>query len=289
MTVDGLELLRPLKSNQRFESYEAKYKGRKVFAKHTKSGRTEVHLDFQVRNEEIVNKIGGQLIRAPKTILKTKEWLVAEWIDGEPLEAKVAIQSKAAAETLARVIYLFDSQISKDAQLREIFLPAGLRQRVSERIKPEIREASAELFEDSLNLFEKYSANLVPCLQDADVQPEHLLGDPKKPGAYVLIDSEHTNDHWPRYFDLANNYTKYWKRGNRTFSAQLLKSYLEINGVSETKVFEPFLASVIVRCLALHWEDDHDPGALATNVPRCQELLRLVGSSKDLSHLIYLD
>ena len=289
MTPDDLKLMRPLKSNQRFESYEAKYKGRRVFAKQARSERTAVHLDFQVRNGEIVNKIGGQLLRAPQTILKTKDWLVAEWIDGQPLEAKVATQPKAVAETLARVIYLFDSQISKDAQLREIFTPAGLRQRVDERIKPEIRKTSPGLFEDSLDLFEKYSAELAPCLQDADVQPEHLLSDPQKPGAYVLVDSEHMADHWPRYFDLANNYTKYWKRDNKSFSVELLKSYLKISSASDAEIFEPFLASVIVRCLALHWEDDHDPGALATNVPRCQELLRLVLSSKGLSHLIYLD
>lgn len=140
-----------------------------------------------------------------------------------------------------------------------------------------------------LSLFEKYASELVPCLQDADLQPEHLLSDINKQGAYVLIDSEHTADHWPRYFDLANNYTKYWKRDNKPFSAQLLKSYLKISGVSEIEISKPFLACVIVRCLALHWEDDHDPGALTTNAPRCQELLRLVCSFKGLSHLIYLD
>lgn len=289
MIPDDLKLLRPIKSSQRFESYEAKYKGRRVFAKHAISDRTMVHLESQVRNSEIINKIGGHLLRAPRTILKTDEWLVAEWIDGETLEHRVLTHPEAVAQILARVIYLFDSQISKDTKLREIFTPLGLRRRVKERIRPEILQASAELFEGVLSLFEKYSHKLVSCLQDADIQPEHLLRDPKNPDAYVLIDSEHTNDHWPRYFDLANNYTKYWKRDNKIFSAELLKSYLEISAVSEDEIFEPFIASVIVRCLALHWEDDHDPGALITNVSRSQELLRLVSSSKGLSHLIYLD
>jgi hypothetical protein len=284
--IDGLKTTRLLKTTERFESFEADLNGHRVFAKHAKSGNTAVHLKFQSKNSQTVDSIGAKLLRAPKILEINEEWIVTEWVDGSSLEAMVHAQPEHAAETLARIINIFDSQPDSTTPLRPIFTHDGLAERIRERIAPPIQQDAGQLFEESLARFREIQSKLKACLQDADVQPEHLFADPSSEAEYILIDSEHLNTHWPRFYDLANNYSKYWKRDNRTFASQTLKSYLSITSRQPEEIFEPLCASLIVRALALHWENDYDPGALDTNIPRSQSLLKRILQADSLNNLL---
>lgn len=284
--IEGLKIVRQLKKTERFESFEAEYKGQRAFAKKALSDNTAVHLVFQDRNSRTVDNIGNDLLRSPKVLARSDDWIVTEWVGGESVESLIQGSPEEAARITAKVINIFDSQPNADTPLREIFTFKGLSERIEQRIDGDIRRPAVKLFEDSLELFRDLAPKLQACLQDADVQPEHLFIDPDKNDSYILIDSEHLNTHWPRYYDLANNYSKYWKRDNRPFAAQILREYLTVSGQSAEEIFEPLCASLIVRSFALHWEKDYDPGALTTNIPRSQELLRLVLQADSLNNLL---
>ncbi|HVX58281.1 MAG TPA: hypothetical protein VG964_00920 [Candidatus Saccharimonadales bacterium] len=284
--ADDLKIIRELKKTERFESYEVEYKGKRAFAKHAASDNTAVHLIFQKKNSETVNNIGAELVRSPKILVKRDDWIVTEWVGGQPIESLIDTEPEKVARITAEVVNIFDSQPDSTTPLREIFTHAGLAKRVEERIHPNITTASAQLFDETIQKFRSYESKLQACLQDADVQPEHLFIDETGQAKYVLIDSEHLNTHWPRFYDLANNYSKYWKRDNRGFARLILKEYLEITNRSPEEIFEPLAACLIVRALALHWENDYDPGALDTNIPRSQELLKLILESEAIVDLL---
>ena len=285
--IAGLKLVREIKNNERFISYEAELGGKKVFAKRASGENTALHLRFQAKNMATVNEIGGRIFRAPAVLAADENWLVSEWIDGQTLEEQIDSQPKIAAEVVAKVAAVFDAQADAKIELRPIFTSSGLAKRVNERIESAVKVEADALFQASLKLFKSYQPSLKACLQDADVQPEHLFRDPTQAARYVLIDSEHLNQHWPRFYDLANNYSKFWKRDNRAFSKQILNEYVKLAGFSEQEIFKPLVASLIVRAFALHWEADYDPGALSTNIPRSQELLRACLAAKNLSDLLY--
>lgn len=284
--IESLKIIRQLKKTERFESFEAEYKGQRVFAKRAISDNTAVHLIFQERNSQAVNNIGTGILRSPKVLAKSEDWIVTEWVSGESVESFIRKDPEQAARITAQVINIFDSQPDADTPLREIFTFKGLSDRIEQRIDGDIRRPAVKLFEDSLELFKDLAPKLQACLQDADIQPEHLFLDPDKNDSYILIDSEHLNTHWPRYYDLANNYSKYWKRNNRPFAAKILREYLAVSGQSAEEIFEPLCASLIVRSFALHWENDYDPGAEDTNVPRSQELLVKILQANSLNNLL---
>lgn len=285
--IPDLKLGRTIKENDRYSSYEATLNGKKVFAKKANSQNTALHLNFQIKNSQVVNDIGKDLFRAPQVLASSEDWLVMEWIDGNTLEASVKQKPNRAAKAVAEVVARFDAQPDEDTELRPIFTASGLTKRVEQRISESTRASACGLLAMALERFSKLQPSLKACLQDADVQPEHLFIDPAKKAKYVLIDSEHLQSHWPRRYDLANNYSKYWKRSNRAFAGEILNQYVKVGDSTANQIFEPLIACLIVRAFALHWEADYDPGALDTNMPRSQELLKACIEAQHLSDLLY--
>lgn len=287
--IDGLKIIRTIQSTDRFDSYEAKYEGRKVFAKYAKTDKTKVLLGGLAKNSEVVNQVGKESstikFRAPKIYQQDPESVVTEWIEGESLGERMPRDPQFVADVLSQFLVVFDKQSVADQGFRQIFTQSGLAGRMAERIPENLPAEYSKVLSQAKDLFDELQAQLKPALQDADIKPDHIFGDPKKPDTYILVDSEHLSNQWPRFYDLANNFAKFWIRGQKDFSDLLLKTYLTVSGLSKDDLFKPMTVSLIVRGISLHWETDYDPGAQHYNIPRSQDMLKAVLAANNLDDL----
>lgn len=288
--IDGLKIVSTIQSTDRFDAYEAQLNGQKVFAKKAKSEKTSILLAGLQRNSGLINRFGDQTdfkFRAPKIYALQKDWIVTEWIAGNSLDTTVHKQSQKVANIMTDFFMVFDQEPVKKEGFRHIFTKEGLVERMNERLSSGLTTGENAILTEARQRFDQLQKTLVPRWQDADIKPDHIFPDPQRTHGFVLIDSEHLSNQWPRFFDLANNFVKYWIRGQREFSVNVIETFLNKSGVPKGALFNQFIASVIVRSIALHWEVDYDPGAKEYNVPRAQNLLDRVLSSNNLDDLLY--
>jgi len=288
--IDGLKIVKVIHSTDRFEAYEAEYEGQKAFAKKAKTDKTRALLAGLPENSEVVNDLGMKTdfkFRAPKIYRHKEDWIVTEWIDGVSLGSSVVSQPNYVADILSSFFTVFDEEAVADEGFRQIFTKTGLASRMTERLPASLSVEQKKTLTAAKNLFDSLHPTLVPALQDADIKPDHIFADPKNSGAYVLVDSEHLSNQWPRFFDLGNNIVKFWIRGQKEFSNILLKTFLAKSQISKENIFQPLLGTMIVRGIALHWEPDYDPGAESYNIPRAQEMLKACLAASNLEDLLY--
>jgi|GEM_PF-2138722 hypothetical protein len=289
--IDGLKTIRTIQSTDRFDAYEAQYQGRKVFAKKAKSEKTKALLAGLSKNSDVVNQLGKESttikFRAPEVYQSDEESIITEWIEGNSMEEFLQNDPRAIADVLSKFFVVFDEQSVADQGFRKIFTKNGLEGRMHERIPKDLDAEGREVLAAAKQLFDKLQPQLVPALQDADIRPDHIFSDPKKPGAYILVDSEHLGPQWPRFYDLGNNFAKFWVRQQKDFSVALLKAFLNRSGHSKEIVFRPLLATLIVRGISLHWEADYDPGAESYNIPRAEAMLKACLAANNLDDLLY--
>ena len=271
--IDGLKIIKIIHSTDRFDAYEARLDGHKVFAKKAKSDKTRELLAGLPKNSEIVNGLGkktGFKFRAPQIRQQKENWIITEWIDGESLGTRMLADPSYAADILARFFVVFDEETIAGEGFRQIFTKEGLAGRMTERLPTSLSVEQKKTLTAAKNLFDSLHSSLVPALQDADIKPDHIFAVPKNRGAYVLVDSEHLSNQWPRFFDLGNNFVKFWIRGQKEFSNLLLKTFIAKSQISEEVIFQPLLGTMIARGIALHWEVDYDLGAESYRIPRAQ-------------------
>ena len=288
--IDGLKIIKVIHSTDRFEAYEARLDGRKVFAKKAKNDKTRELLAGLPKNSGIVNGLGRKTdfkFRAPQIYQHQKDWIVTEWIDGMSLDGRGITQSNYVADILSSFFIVFDEETVTNEGFRQIFTKEGLGSRMAERLPTNLSVEEKKTLTAVKNLFDSLHDRLVPALQDADIKPDHIFVDPKNNGAYVLVDSEHLSNQWPRFFDLGNNFVKFWIRGQKEFSNLLLKTFLAKSQISKDIIFQPLLGTMLVRGIALHWEPDYDPGAESYNIPRAQEMLKACLGASNLDDLLY--
>ena len=286
--IDGLKIIKIIHSTDRFDAYEARLDGHKVFAKKAKSDKTRELLAGLPKNSEIVNGLGkktGFKFRAPQIRQQKENWIITEWIDGESLGTRMLADPSYAADILARFFVVFDEETIAGEGFRQIFTKEGLAGRMTERLPTSLSVEQKKTLTAAKNLFDSLHSSLVPALQDADIKPDHIFAVPKNRGAYVLVDSEHLSNQWPRFFDLGNNFVKFWIRGQKEFSNLLLKTFIAKSQISEEVIFQPLLGTMIARGIALHWEVDYDPGAESYNIPRAQKMLKICLAATNLDDL----
>lgn len=287
--IDGLKIIRTIQSTDRFEAYEAELGGQTVFAKKAKDEKTRELLLGLPKNSDTVNELGKKTdfsFRAPEVFKQKDDWLVTEWIDGRPLSEDINIDSSFVANILAQFFIVFDKEPVKSTGFRQIFTIAGLEGRMKERIPKKIAAEQSKVLTQAKKLFDELQPGLKPALQDADLKPDHIFRD-NKTDSYVLIDSEHLSDQWPRFFDLGNNFSKFWIRGQKEFSNTLLDAFVNKSRLDKEIIFRPMLATIIVRGIALHWEPDYDPGAQSYNIPRAQDMLKACIKARNIEDLLY--
>ncbi len=288
--IDGLKIIKTIHATDRFEAYEARLDGQKVFAKKAKNKKTRELLAGVPKNSEIVNKLGKKsdfIFRAPQVCGQENDWLVTEWINGKSLGEDVVSDPDFVAGVLTEFFIAFDNEQVKSKGFRQVFTNDGLKTRMEERITGKFTTEQKKVLAEAKKLFDGLQPALTPALQDADLKPDHIFRDNKKTGSYVLIDSEHLSDQWPRFFDLGNNFSKFWIRGQKEFSNTLLRTFLNKSFINEKTIFKPMLATLIVRGVALHWEPDYDPGAENYNIPRAQAMLRACLKARNIEDLLY--
>lgn len=288
--MDGLNIIRTIQSNERYDAFEAELDGRKVFAKQAKMSKTRELIAGLLKNSKIVNSLGEKTefkFRSPKVLKQEQDWVVTEWIDGQTLASKVEVQPEDVAKVLSDFFVVFDGEKVSAVGFRQIFTKDGLEQRMSERLPPSLGAQEKTVLAEAKKLFDKLWPSLNPALQDADIKPDHIFRDANKGGAYVLIDSEHLSSQWPRFYDLGNNFAKYWVRNQKDFSNQVLGAFLNKSQLAAEEIFQPFVVTLIVRGISMHWETDYDPGAERYNIPRSQDMLKVVLAANNLDDLLY--
>ncbi|MBI2009141.1 hypothetical protein HYS84_01875 [Candidatus Saccharibacteria bacterium] len=290
--LPGLKIIKTIQATDRFDAYEAEFEGQKVFAKKAKADKPAQLLACVPRNSEVVNKLGTKSdvikFRAPEICKQEGEWLITEWIDGQPLGDCLDKEKDFIAGVMADFFIAFDNEPVDDKGFRQIFIKTGLANRMQERLPDNLSTGQKSTLAEAKKLFDKIHGSLVPALQDADIKPDHVFKDQKEQDSYILVDSEHLSNQWPRFFDLGNNFVKFWIRGQKEFSNLLLKTFLAKSEISEEIVFQPLLGTMIVRGIALHWEVDYDPGAEQYNIPRAQKMLKICLKAKTLDDLLIL-
>jgi len=288
--IDGLKIIKVIHSTDRFEAYEAEYEGRKAFAKKAKADKPRELLARVPQNSEVANRMGRKTafkFRVPGIYQQKGDWLVTEWIEGDSLSPNVDTHSEAVAETLVKFLVVFDHQPVTNGEVRKTFKADSLTAYMAEKLPQDLSPEQKKIVAQAKKLFDKLQDSLVPSWQDGDIKPDHIFADPKNPGGFVLVDPEHLDPRWPRFYSLANNFAKYWVRGPKVFSKLLVVQFMEKSGLSEDTIFRPLLASIIVRGLSLHWEPDYDPGAESYNIPRAQEMLKACLGASNLDDLLY--
>ncbi len=290
--INGLNIIKTIQSNERYDAYEAELKGQRVFAKKAKTTKTKELISGVAKNSDIVNALGSSStdlpFRAPQILANEGGWLISEWIDGKSLDEDVILNPESVANTLTEFFIAFDNEPVKSKDFRQIFTKGGLESRMKERIPENLEVEQKKILEEAKKLFDKLQPELVPALQDADIKPDHIFNDPKNPGGYVLVDSEHLGSQWPRFYDLGNNFAKFWVRQQKTFSVVLLKTFLDRSGLAGDEIFKNLLATLLIRGISLHWETDYDPGARSYNIPRAQAMLKTCLKARNLDDLLYL-
>lgn len=288
--INGLKPIRTIQSTDRFDAYEAEYKGRRVFAKKAKTEKTKELLTGLSKNTDKVNELGKKTdfkFRAPQIYGQRGDWIVTEWIAGNSMGGQVSINPQKIAEVLASFFIVFDKEPAGLREFRRIFTKDGLANRMHERIHTSLDIEQQKTLLQAKKLFDELHGSLVSAWQDADIKPDHVFSDPKSSGAYVLVDSEHLSPQWPRFFDLANNFAKFWIRDQKNFSDTLVRVFLEKSKIPDQLIFKPLIASIIVRGIALHWEPDYDPGAEHYNIPRAQVMLKACLAANNIDDLLY--
>lgn len=287
--IDELKLIKPIHANERYASYQCVYQGQSVFAKQARNDKTRQLIAGLPKNSAVVNDIGQQTqfkFRAPKIILQQGDWILTEWIDADSLEDDVASRSEELAGILASFFMVFDAQSVADQGFRHIFTIDGLAERIEDRLLDKVNKRQLEVVRAAQTKFNQLWPSLMPALQDADIKPDHIFRDPVSPGAFVLIDSEHLSNQWPRFYDLGNIYVKYFMRRNIDFSTQIIRTFLKRSGLKAADLFEPLQAIIIIRAISLHWEHDYDENAEKYNLPRAQALLTQTLESKSLDNIL---
>lgn len=288
--IKGLKIIKTIQSTDRFDSYEAELNGQKVFAKKAKNEKARELLAGLSNNSAIVNRLGAKSdfnFRAPQVHTQKGNWIITEWIDGKSLGENIDLEPEFVADVLAEFFIAFDNEPIRPNGFRQIFTKDGLANRMDERIPRDLGSKQKNVLVDAKRLFNELKPSLVPALQDADIKPDHVFPDHIRPDSYVLVDSEHLSTQWPRFFDLGNNFSKFWMRGQKKFSNTLLDVFLDKSSIDKNVIFRPMLATIIVRGIALHWETDYDPGAESYNVPRAQEMLKVCLKARNLDDLLY--
>lgn len=286
---DELKIVRLIQSTDRFEAYEASWNGQKVFAKKAITAKTRELLARVPENSLVADQIGAKAnfhFRTPEVLASQPGWLVTEWIDGDSLAARIDSELDEVVDVLTRFMIVFDREPATDQEVRKTFQAGSLDDYMEQKLPKTLSDEQSRLVARAKSRFDGLAHTLKAAWQDGDIKPDHIFADPKNTGGYVLIDPEHFDPHWPRFYSLANNYVKYWVRRPKDLSRKLLKEFMRQSGLAEEEVFEPLLASIIVRCISLHWETDYDPGAHSYNIPRSQELLELILQAGSLDNLL---
>lgn len=288
--MEGLKIIRTIQSTDRFDAYEAQYEGRRVFAKKAKTEKTRELLARVPENSEAANRIGRKTafqFRTPSVYKQENDWVVTEWIGGDSLAKKVDVHPKAVAEVLANFLLVLDLEPLSNHEIRKTFASDSLSAYMKEKLPKDLTLEQNKILADAKNIFDQLQTTLTTSWQDGDIKPDHIFADPKNTHGFVLIDPEHFDQKWPRFYCLANNFVKYWVRGPRQFSKDLVELFMNKSGISEDEIFRPFLACVIVRGISLHWEIDYDPGAESYNIPRAQAMLKDCMAARNLEDLLY--
>lgn len=286
--IEGLKIKKTIQSTDRFDSYEAELDGQKIFVKYAKGEKPRELLARVPTNSEVANKMGQRTafsFRTPHVYKQNADWIVTEWIEGGPLSEKVDTQAQFVADALVNFLLIFDQETVINGEVRKTFKSGSLSDYMVEKLPKNLRAEQSKVLTDAKKLFDELQSTLTPAWQDGDIKPEHIFADPKNTSEFVLIDPEHLDQRWPRFYSLAYNFVKYWVRGHKEFSTTIANTFMRKSDVSEKAFFCPFLASVIVRGISLHWEPDYDPGAEAYNIPRAQELLKICLAARNLDDL----
>ena len=284
--MDGLKIIRTIQSTDRFDAYEAEYGGQKVFAKKAKGEKPRELLTRVSENSEAADRMGQKTsfkFRTPEVFKYEGDWLVTEWIRGEPLGGKVETATNEMADILASFLLVFDEELVINGEVRKTFKSDSLTAYMKEKLPKNLSVEQNDVLAAAKKLFDELQLSLVPSWQDGDIRPDHIFADLKNKSGYVLIDPEHLDPRWPRFYSLANNFVKYWVRGPKEFSRSLVEQFLGKSKIPGEELFDPFLASVIVRGISLHWEPDYDPGAESYNIPRAQAMLKTCLQARSLN------
>ncbi|OVE79334.1 hypothetical protein BVY00_00700 [bacterium G20] len=285
----GLKIIKTIQTTDRFDAYGAELNDQKVFAKKAKGEKPRELLARVPENSVVANRMGQKTafkFRVPEVYKHDGDWLVTEWIEGEPLGNKIDGQLERVAEILANFLIVFDSEPVINGEVRKTFKSDNLAAYMEEKLPKNLSPERNKVLADAKRLFDKLQPVLATAWQDGDIRPDHLFFDPKNKDGFVLVDPEHLDPRWPRFYSLANNFAKYWVRGPQEFSKDLVRLFMNKSGVSEETIFCPLLANIIVRGISLHWEADYDPGAESYNIPRAQAMLKTcitAGNLEDLS------
>ena len=192
--MDNLKIIRTIQVTDRFDAYEAEYKGRRVFAKKAKGEKPRELLARVPENSDVANRMGRETafqFRAPQIYKQAGDWLVTEWIKGDSLGKKVEAQPEAVAEVLASFLLVLDREPVSNQEIRKTFASDSLAAYMKEKLPKNLSPEQNKILADAKNIFDQLQMTLTTSWQDGDIKPDHIFADPKNKDGFVLVDPEH--------------------------------------------------------------------------------------------------
>ena len=205
-----------------------------------------------------------------KMVASGDDWLAVVWLPDGPLATKEqfrAGQNFEALDDFAKIAARLDELAadnldqpgSKPIKLsRHRLEPKIYSQRVLEKFEPYLSrpDFDEEVIKVGLDYFEQRIAHFIATYQHGDLTPWHVFKDGRQ---FVLVDCEHVNDDWPRFYDIANFYSKLRVEFDLSTQAEELMDNFGRLRQQDARASEAFWAIVVLRTLRRAIEHQESP------------------------------
>lgn len=209
-------------------------------------------------------------LSAERVIANGENWLVVEWLPDGPLATKEQFQAgqnlgaidkfvRIAAQLDDAAVANLDITVKKPIRLsRHRLEPKVYSQNVAEKFEPFLGrpDFNEPLVKAGLEYFEQRIASFTACYQHGDLTPWHIL---KKGKQFVVVDCEHVSDDWPRFYDIANFYSKLnveFDLNNK--SEKMMDGFAKIRQ-EDARASDAFWTAVMLRSLRRAIEHQAQP------------------------------
>ena len=263
-------IVRTIRENQRYATFQAEYEGSSVFIKQVKADELADGVQRELWGLEAFAQLAETVelgFEVPRVIASGHDYLVTTWAEGEPIDFRAGTSN-------------FDDEITFFAtSLAKLDMATCLAQTIPAKFDMRAKDAKASvdmlrtrlkatsyteflneaLIDKGFKYLYEHIGRLAARLTHADFTPGNVL---EVDGRRTLIDYESVSLLWPRFYDVVN------LTCNRMIMdadlvpgcRKLMEQYFEANDAAEIGQALPQLNTIaMLRSLSLVWEHITEP------------------------------
>lgn len=232
----GLKMVRTIRENQRFATYEVQYNGERGFLKRQTTPLVNAALAREVAGLQRFGELaeaGVLPFEVPRLLAIGDNFIITTWAEG-----RVVTSAGSRDEDWERLVEIFIA-IDRATRLRHYvpskFSDTGFTDKLWQQLAATsyADHVDAELVERGFELLEENVHALEARLTHADLHPDNLL---RNYQAYTVVDYESVSARWPRLYDLVNcTFNRYiLDEAPASTMVRLVSEFFEYTKSSET-------------------------------------------------------